>query len=122
MESKLYIFSKKKLKNSRDRVAIRNTGGHFLFNEINKRLTERLLLIKKKNFTILELGSRTGTTLKNLPKEKNIKKFFFTDISHKMLIKAKEKIIFNIEKNEMQKVNIPKYRNDSLNIDQSLLN
>ena len=95
MESKLYIFSKKKLKNSRDRVAIRNTGGHFLFNEINKRLTERLLLIKKKSFTILELGSRTGTTLKNLPKEKNIKKFFFTDISHKMLIKAKEKIIFN---------------------------
>ena len=50
MESKLYIFSKKKLKNSRDRIAIRNTGDHFLFNEINKRLTERLLLIKKKKF------------------------------------------------------------------------
>ena len=55
MESKLYIFSKKKLKNSRDRIAIRNTEDHFLFNEINKRLTERLLLIKKKNFRIFKI-------------------------------------------------------------------
>ena len=89
MESKPDIFSKKNLS---ERILIEDSSSHSLFNEINKRLTERLLLIKKKNFTILELGSRTGTTLKNLPKEKNIKKFFFTDISHKMLIKAKEKI------------------------------
>jgi len=95
MESKIDIFSKKKLKNSRDKLAVRNSANHFLFNEINKRLAERLLLIKKNFFKTLELGSRTGATLKNLPKEKKIENFFFTDISHKMLVKAKKEIKFD---------------------------
>jgi len=74
MGSKSDIFSKKNLS---ERISIEDSSSHSLFDEINKRLTERLLLIKKKKFKAIELGSRTNTTLENLPKEKNIKNFFF---------------------------------------------
>ena len=92
MESKPDIFSKKNLS---ERILIEDSSSHSLFNEINKRLTERLLLIKKKKFKAIELGSRTNTTLENLSKEKNIKNFFFSNISYPMLLKTKSKILIN---------------------------
>ena len=50
MGSKPDIFSKKNLS---ERILIEDSSSHSLFNEINKRLTERLLLIKKKNLKLL---------------------------------------------------------------------
>ena len=95
MENKIEIFSERKIKKTRDKITLKKDQDNILFNKVNQRLSERLLLIKKNNFKICELGSRTGLTMKSIPKEKKVKKFFFTDISHQILVNAKEKIIYD---------------------------
>ena len=91
MNNKIEIFCKKKIKISRDRVVIKNKNFNFLFDEINKRLSERLICIKRKFSNILEIGSRTGNGLNVFYKSKDLKTLFASDISKKMLKEAKNK-------------------------------
>ena len=53
MVNKIKIFSKKKNKLSRNRVAKQKENCDYLFNEINQRLFERLNLIKRNNILFM---------------------------------------------------------------------
>ena len=92
MDNKTKIFSKKKIKISRNRISFSTKENDFLFDEINKRLIEKLFFIKRKFPNVLEIGSRFGKTLEIYPYKKDIKKFFVTDISFEMLDKEKNKL------------------------------
>ena len=81
MDNKIEIFSKQKIKLSRNRVIKNIVKKNYLFDEINKRLLERLSIIKKKFPNVLEIGSRIGNTLNMFPKNSFTKNIILTDIS-----------------------------------------
>ena len=91
MVNNIKIFSKKKNLLSRSRAAIKYNDYDYLFNEINKRLFDRLHLIKREFINVLDIGSKTGNILSLLNKKKDIKKIYLTDISKEMLLIAKKK-------------------------------
>jgi len=99
MENKIEIFSKQKIKLSRNRVIKNIVKKNYLFDEINKRLLERLSIIKKKFPNVLEIGSRIGNTLNMFPKNSFTKNIILTDISRNMLNEAKKRIIRKNKKN-----------------------
>ena len=86
-----YNHSKKKNQISRNRIANNSKEYDYLFDEVNKRLFERLSIIKRKFNNVLELGSRTGNTINFFNTRKDIKNLLITDLSKDMLLQAKQK-------------------------------
>tara|TARA_Y100000590_G_C15723375_1_gene1014298 strand:+ start:919 stop:1821 length:903 start_codon:yes stop_codon:yes gene_type:complete len=116
MVNKIKIFSKKKNKLSRNRVAKQKENCDYLFNEINQRLFERLNLIKRNFTNVLELGSRTGNTIPLFNKKSDIKNIYLSDISKNMLITAKnKKIKKNINFFNLDEENLP-FKNNQFNL------
>ena len=93
MVNNIKIFSKKKNQISRNRASTKYKKYDYLFNEVNKRLFDRLKFIKRKFVNTLEVGSKTGNTIGLFNKKKDIKKIFISDISKEMLLIAKKKKI-----------------------------
>ena len=93
MVNNIKIFSKKKNQISRNRASTKYKKYDYLFNEVNKRLFDRLKFIKRKFINTLEVGSKTGNTISLFNKKKDIKKIFISDISKEMLLIAKKKKI-----------------------------
>ena len=93
MVNNIKIFSKKKNQISRNRASTKYKKYDYLFNEVNKRLFDRLKFIKRKFVNTLEVGSKTGNTIDLFNKKKDIKKIFISDISKEMLLIAKKKKI-----------------------------
>ena len=91
MVDNIKIFSKKKNQISRNRIANNSKEYDYLFDEVNKRLFERLSIIKRKFNNVLELGSRTGNTINFFNTRKDIKNLLITDLSKDMLLQAKQK-------------------------------
>lgn len=99
MNNKIEIFSKQKIKLSRNRAIKNIKKSNFLFDKINKRLIERLSIIKRKFPNVLEIGSRIGNTLNIFPENSSAKNIFLTDISRNMLNEARKKIFKKNKKN-----------------------
>ena len=93
MVNNIKIFSKKKNQISRNRASTKYKKYDYLFNELNKRLFDRLKFIKRKFVNTLEIGSKTGNTINLFNKKKDIKKIFISDISKEMLLIAKKQKI-----------------------------
>ena len=93
MVNNIKIFSKKKNQISRNRASTKYKKYDYLFNEVNKRLFDRLKFIKRKFVNTLEVGSKTGNTISLFNKKKDIKKIFISDISKEMLLIAKKQKI-----------------------------
>ena len=93
MVNNIKIFSKKKNQISRNRASTKYKKYDYLFNEVNKRLFDRLKFIKRKFVNTLEVGSKTGNTIDLFNKKKDIKKIFISDISKEMLLIAKKQKI-----------------------------
>ena len=93
MVNNIKIFSKKKNQISRNRASTKYKKYDYLFNEVNKRLFDRLKFIKRKFINTLEVGSKTGNTIGLFNKKKDIKKIFISDISKEMLLIAKKQKI-----------------------------
>ena len=93
MVNNFKIFSKKKNQISRNRASTKYKKYDYLFNEVNKRLFDRLKFIKRKFINTLEVGSKTGNTIGLFNKKKDIKKIFISDISKEMLLIAKKQKI-----------------------------
>ena len=93
MVNNIKIFSKKKNQISRNRASTKYKKYDYLFNEVNKRLFDRLKFIKRKFVNTLEVGSKTGNTIVLFNKKKDIKKIFISDISKEMLLIAKKQKI-----------------------------
>ena len=93
MVNNIKIFSKKKNQISRNRASTKYKKYDYLFNEVNKRLFDRLKFIKRKFVNTLEVGSKTGNTIGLFNKKKDIKKIFISDISKEMLLIAKKQKI-----------------------------
>ena len=93
MVNNIKIFSKKKNQISRNRASTKYKKYDYLFNEVNKRLFDRLKFIKRKFINTLEVGSKTGNTIDLFNKKKDIKKIFISDISKEMLLIAKKQKI-----------------------------
>ena len=93
MVNNFKIFSKKKNQISRNRASTKYKKYYYLFNEVNKRLFDRLKFIKRKFVNTLEIGSKTGNTISLFNKKKDIKRIFISDISKEMLLIAKKQKI-----------------------------
>ena len=93
MVNNFKIFSKKKNQISRNRASTKYKKYDYLFNEVNKRLFDRLKFIKRKFVNTLEIGSKTGNTISLFNKKKDIKRIFISDISKEMLLIAKKQKI-----------------------------
>ena len=93
MVNNIKIFSKKKNQISRNRASTKYKKYDYLFNEVNKRLFDRLKFIKRKFVNTLEIGSKTGNTISLFNKKKDIKRIFISDISKEMLLIAKKQKI-----------------------------
>tara|TARA_B100001245_G_scaffold104926_1_gene76433 strand:+ start:122 stop:1027 length:906 start_codon:yes stop_codon:yes gene_type:complete len=93
MVNNIKIFSKKKNQISRNRASTKYKKYDYLFNEVNKRLFDRLKFIKRKFVNTLEVGSKTGNTISLFNKKKDIKRIFISDISKEMLLIAKKQKI-----------------------------
>ena len=85
------FFSKKINQISRSRASSKTKRFDYLFDEVNKRMFDRLKFIKRNFTNTLEIGSRTGNSIALFNEKKDIKKIFFTDISTEMLAMAKKK-------------------------------
>ena len=93
MVNNIKIFSKKKNQISRNRASTKYKKYDYLFNEVNKRLFDRLKFIKRKFVNTLEICSKTGNTISLFNKKKDIKRIFISDISKEMLLIAKKQKI-----------------------------